>query len=111
MGRNDVKDALLRLDSLTKEECLMVAARNLDVAHHVDRVIRDVHGDVRVTRKLTEDIDDTILATKTLTEDVNQKVNVIEWVARNVDNNVKASRRCTQFSYLSFSAYWSIYYL
>ena len=74
----------------------MVAARNLDVAHHVDRVIRDVHGDLKVTRKLTEDIDDNILATKTLTEDVNQKVNVVEWVARNVDNNVKASRRCTQ---------------
>jgi len=95
MGRNDVEDALLRLDSLTKEECLMVAARNLDVTHHVDRVIRDVHGNLKATRKLTEDIDDNILATKTLTEDVCQKVNVIEWVTRNVDNNVKVSKHST----------------
>ena len=73
----------------------MVAARNLDVTHHVDRVIREVHGNIKVTRKLSEDIDDNILATKTLTEDVGQKVNVIEWVAHNVDNNVKASKRCT----------------
>ena len=35
-GRRDVEDALLRLDSLTREEYLMVAARNLDVTHHVD---------------------------------------------------------------------------
>jgi hypothetical protein len=82
MGRNDVEDALLRLDSLTKEECLMVAARNLDVTHHVDRVVRDVHGNLKVTRKLTEDVD--------------QKLDVIEWVTRNVDDNVKATKCCTQ---------------
>ena len=74
----------------------MIAARNLDVTHHVDRAVRDVHGDVKVTRKLTEEIDDNILATKILTEDVGQKVNMIEWVTRDVDNNVKASKRCTQ---------------
>lgn len=32
-GRTDVENALLRLDSLTKEECLMMVARNLDVTH------------------------------------------------------------------------------
>jgi uncharacterized protein YoxC len=81
----------------------MVAARNLDIAHDIDRVTRDIHGNLKVTRKLTEDIDDNILATKTLTEDVGQKVNVIELVARNVDNDVKASKRCTPvFLFLVF---------
>ena len=35
MGKTDVEDALLRLDSLTKEESLMVAARNLEVTHAI----------------------------------------------------------------------------
>jgi len=36
VGETDVEDALLRLDVLTKEECLIAVARNLEVAHHVD---------------------------------------------------------------------------
>jgi hypothetical protein len=36
MGRTDVEDALLRLDSLTKEESLMAVAKNLEVTYHVD---------------------------------------------------------------------------
>ena len=36
IGRTEVEDALSRLDKLTKEECSMVMARNLEIAHHVD---------------------------------------------------------------------------
>jgi hypothetical protein len=36
MGRTVVEDALFRLDVLTKEECLIAVARNLEVVHHVD---------------------------------------------------------------------------
>ena len=36
MGKTDVEDALIRLDVLTKEECLIAVARNLEVVHHVD---------------------------------------------------------------------------
>ena len=36
VGKTDVEDALLRLDVLTKEECLIAVARNLEVSHHVD---------------------------------------------------------------------------
>jgi hypothetical protein len=49
MGKTDVEDALLRLDSLTREESLMVAARNLEVAHRVD-------GNVEAIKVLAEDI-------------------------------------------------------
>lgn len=38
LGRMDVEDALLRLDSLTKEENLiMTAARTLEITDRVDR--------------------------------------------------------------------------
>jgi len=42
LGRKDVEEALLRLDVLTKEESLMMLARNLEVTQHADRVIHDV---------------------------------------------------------------------
>ena len=53
MGKTDVEDALLRLDSLTREESLMVAARNLEVVHRVD-------GNVEAIKVLAENIDDKL---------------------------------------------------
>jgi hypothetical protein len=38
MGRNDIEDALSRLDMLTKEESLMVMMRNLEVTHELRRL-------------------------------------------------------------------------
>ena len=37
IGRTDVEDALLRLDSLTKEESLMAVAKNLEITQRVDQ--------------------------------------------------------------------------
>jgi hypothetical protein len=71
LGKADVEEALSRLDMLTKEECLMVVARNLEVAHHVD-------ANVTTTRELTQGIDNS--------------VKVITWVARGMDNNVRAAK-------------------
>jgi hypothetical protein len=48
-GRTDLEDALLQLDALTKEENLMTATRNLEVAHHVD-------GNVAEVKELTHDV-------------------------------------------------------
>jgi hypothetical protein len=42
MGRKDVEEALLRLDMLTKEESLMMLARNVEVTQHADCVIHDI---------------------------------------------------------------------
>jgi hypothetical protein len=36
VGQTNVEDALLRLDTLTKEESLMTAARNLQITHRID---------------------------------------------------------------------------
>ena len=75
VGTTDVEDALVRLDTLTKEEGLMMAARTLEVSHRVD---------VNVT------------ATKELTNRVDHKVTTIEEVVHNVDGNVKETRELTQ---------------
>jgi len=52
-GKTDIEDAFQRLDSLTQEESLMVVARSLEVAHHVD-------SNVEAIKALTENIDDTL---------------------------------------------------
>jgi hypothetical protein len=71
MGRTDVEDALLRLDSRTNEESLMVVAKNLEVTHHVD-------GNVKGIKVLAGDIDAKV---------------------HRVDQNVKAVQESTQSFY------------
>ena len=64
MGRTVVEDALLRLDSLTKEESLLAMAGNLEATHRVDNVVRDVDGNVKETKTLAEVINHNVKATK-----------------------------------------------
>ena len=61
IGRTDVEDALLRLDSLTREESLMAVAKNLEVTHYVDGNVKDI-------KVLTEDIDGNVKAVKERTQ-------------------------------------------
>ena len=57
MGRMDIEAALRRLDALTKEEGLMLAARNLEATHHVD-------GNVMTIKGVIFDVDSNVKATK-----------------------------------------------
>jgi hypothetical protein len=72
-GRTEVEDAVVRLDMLTKEESLMMVARNLEVAHRVDE-----KSDA--TKVLIENIDGNIKA---------------------IDHNLKTTKDGTQ-RFLSF---------
>jgi hypothetical protein len=67
IGRTDVEDAVLRLDSLTKEESLMAVAQNLEVTH-------DVNGNVKDIKVLAEDIDNKVQAI----DRVDQNVKVVK---------------------------------
>jgi hypothetical protein len=57
VGRKEVEDAVSRLDTLTKEENVMIAARNLEITHRVD-------GNAEATKVVTENIDGNVKATK-----------------------------------------------
>ena len=80
MGRTDIEDALQRLETLTKEEGLMTAARSLEVTHHVD-------GKVTTIKEVVCDVDSNVKEAKELTHQVGVHVNVVEGVARNIDNS------------------------
>ena len=107
MGRTNVEDALLRLDRLTQEECLMTAARTLELTHRVANVVRDVDGGVKATKSLAEAIDDNVKATKALTkgiddnvtkvakiltEEVRESIKEVGRDARSVVDNVRDNR-------------------
>ena len=87
-GRTDVDDALQRLDMLTKEESLMMAARNLEIIHRMD-------ANVMATQELTQRVDGNVKETKELTRDVRDNVVTI-------DDNLKVTRHGAQNSFESF---------
>ena len=69
MGKTDVEKAIQGLDTLTKEENLMTAARTFEATHHVynkvtviEEVLQQVVGNIRVTQELS--VDDNVKVTK-----------------------------------------------
>jgi hypothetical protein len=85
IGRTDVEDAVLRLDSLTKEESLMAVAKNLEVTQE----------NLEATKKnleVTHDVDCNVKDIKVLAEDIDDKVQAID----RVDQNVKVVKERAQ---------------
>jgi ABC-type uncharacterized transport system ATPase subunit len=76
MGRTGVEDALLRLDSLTKEESLMAVAKILEVADRVRDNVKEI---------------------KVLAEGTDDRVQVLERVTHSVDQTVKVVKERTQW--------------
>ena len=54
--KTDVEDALLWLDSLTKEESLMAVAKNLEVTHQVKILAEDIDGKVRAIDRVDKNV-------------------------------------------------------
>jgi hypothetical protein len=44
MGRTEVEDALLELDTLTKDESLMAVVRTLEVTHIAGAAVAQIKG-------------------------------------------------------------------
>jgi hypothetical protein len=92
VGKTEVEDALQRLDLLTKEENLtMMMARNLEDTHHFD------DDDATIFEESIQDMDDNVRATQEVFCDVGNNVKepnlyAIRRDARNVDDNVKATK-------------------
>jgi hypothetical protein len=116
VGKTVVEDGLRQLDTLTKEENLMVVTRNLEVTHHVDGnvmavkgIAHDIDGNVKETKALTQNIDDNVRVTKALAEGVGDDVKAIQVVVCSVDDNVKANKDGMQCFLSIFMRPFSIY--
>jgi len=88
MGKTDVENAFQRLDTLTKEENLMTAARTFEATHHVDKKVAMIEEGL-------QQVDGNIRLTQELTYDVRADVDVIKEGTRRVDDNVKVTKRGT----------------
>jgi hypothetical protein len=102
MGKTDVENAFQRLDTLTKEENLMAAARTFEVIHDVNvnvkatqELTQHVNNKVTVIEDVLQQVDGSIRVTQALTCDVRADMDVIKEGTRNVDDNVKATKRGT----------------
>jgi hypothetical protein len=78
VGRTDVEDALRRLDTLTKEENLMTAARNLEVTNNVD-------VNVTATQKIIDHVDENVTEVKEAVRNVHGNI-------RSISDNVKQTK-------------------
>ena len=70
----------------------MVMVRNLEIAHRVDGVVRDVDVNVNATKVLTEAIDGNAKETKVLTENIDNNVQATKVITEDIDDNVKAAK-------------------
>ena len=103
VGRTDVEDALARLDMLTKEENLMTAARNLEVAHRVDdkvttieEVVHNVDCNVKVTQELTHHVDDKVTTIKEVVHDVDGNVKETKELTQSIHHDIKVTKHGAQ---------------
>ena len=99
VGRKEVEEAILRLDTLTKEEKIMIAGRNLEITHRIDGnveatkvVAENIDDNVKAAMALTEDVDDNVKATKALTKDIGDNVKATTALTEDVSNNIKATK-------------------
>ena len=60
LGKNDVEDALKRLDTLTMEEARMAIAENLKVTNRVDDKVDKVDGKVDKVDGKVDKVDDKV---------------------------------------------------
>ena len=100
MGKSDVENTFQRLDTLTKEENLMTAARTFEATHDVNvnvkatqELTHHVDNKVTVIEEVLQQVDGNIRVTQELTCDLRADLNVIKEDTRSVDDNVKVTKR------------------
>jgi len=60
MGRNDIEDALKKLDRLTQEEARMASAQLLNITNVIDSEVREIVDSVLVVDDRVAGVDDRV---------------------------------------------------
>jgi archaellum component FlaC len=82
MGKNDIEDALKRLDKLTQEEARMAAAQLLKVTNTMNSDVREIADIVLV-------VDDRVAGVNERVAGVVERVAGVDDRVKNVDDRVK----------------------
>jgi hypothetical protein len=83
IGKNDIEDALKRLDRLTREEARMASAQLLEVANAIDSEVGEIADNVLVIDGRVAGVDDRVVRVDDRVAGVDDKV-------KDVDDKVKA---------------------
>jgi hypothetical protein len=83
MGKNDIEDALKRLDRLTQEEARMAAAQLLKVTNTIDNRVGGIADNVLV-------VDNRVAGTDDRVAGVDERVAGVDDRVKDVDGKVKA---------------------
>jgi hypothetical protein len=83
MGKNDVEDALKRLDRLTQEEARMASAQLLEITNAIDSEVRGIADNVLVVDDRVAGVDDRVAV-------VDERVAGVDERVAGVDDKVTA---------------------
>ncbi|KAN0115713.1 hypothetical protein V8E52_006659 [Russula decolorans] len=83
MGKNDVEDALKRLDRLTQEEARMASAQLLEITNAIDSEVRGIAENVLVVDDRVAGVDERVAV-------VDDRVACVDDRMKDVDDKVKA---------------------
>jgi hypothetical protein len=78
MGKNDIDDALKRLDRLTQEEARMAAAQLLKVTNTMDNRVGGIADNVLVVDNRVAGVDDRVACVDDRVKDVDDRVKAVD---------------------------------
>jgi hypothetical protein len=78
MGKNDVEDALKRLDRLTQDEARMAAAQLLEVTNTIGGDVREIADNVAVVNDRVAGVDDRVAGVDDRVKDVDDRVKAVD---------------------------------
>ena len=88
MGKNDIEDALKKLDRLTQEEALMAASQLLKVANRIDNRVEGIADNVVVVEDRVANVDDRVAGVDEHVASVNERVGGVDERVVGVDQRV-----------------------
>jgi archaellum component FlaC len=89
MGKNDIEDALKRLDRLTQEEARMAAAQLLKVTNTIDNRVGGIADNVLVVDNRVAGIDDRVACVDDRVKDVDDRVKAVDDKIAAVNNGAQ----------------------
>jgi archaellum component FlaC len=103
IGKNDIEDALRRLDRLTQEEARMAAAQLLKAANTIDNRVRGIADNVLVVDNRVAGIDDRVAGVDERVAGVDDRVKDIDDKVGVVDDKLMAVIDGAQFIFNQLS--------
>jgi archaellum component FlaC len=89
MGKNDIEDALKRLDRLTQEEARMAAAQLLRVTNTIDNTVGGIADNVLVVDNRVVGVGDRVAGVDERLAGVDDRVACVDDRVKDIDDRVK----------------------